>query len=73
MANERILIIEDDPKNLKLVRDTLQVKGYRTLEAGTGEEGVQLARDKHAAFVLIDVQLMGINGIHRLWPTIHNS
>ena len=34
MASELILIVEDNPKNLKLVRDTLQVKGYRTIEAG---------------------------------------
>ena len=39
MANELILIVEDDPRNLKLLRDTLQVKGYRTVEAVTGEEG----------------------------------
>ena len=39
MANELILIVEDEPKHLKLVRDTLQVKGYRTIEARTGEEG----------------------------------
>jgi CheY-like chemotaxis protein len=35
MANELILIVEDNPKNLKLVRDTLQVKGYQTIEAET--------------------------------------
>ena len=46
MANELILIVEDNPKNLKLVRDRLQVKGYRTIEAATGGEGVQLARDE---------------------------
>ena len=63
MANELILIVEDNPKNLKLVRDTLQVKGYRTLEAGTGEEGVQLAREQHPALVLMDIQLPGISGI----------
>src|SRR5215475_3184898 len=40
--NELILIVEDNPKNLKLVRDTLQVKGYHTIETETGEEGVQL-------------------------------
>jgi two-component system cell cycle response regulator DivK len=40
MANEPILIVEDTPKNLKLVRDTLQVKGDQTIEAKTGEEGV---------------------------------
>ena len=56
MANELILIVEDNPKNLKLVRDTLQVKGYRTVEAGTGEEGVQLAREQHPALVLMDIQ-----------------
>jgi len=39
MANELILIVEDNPKNLKLVRDTLQVQGYHTIEAETGEEG----------------------------------
>ena len=63
MANELILIVEDNPKNLKLVRDTLQVKGYRTIEAGTGQEGVQLARDQHPALVLMDIQLPGISGV----------
>ena len=62
MANELILIVEDNPKNLKLVRDTLQVKGYRTIEAGTGEEGVQLARDQHPALILMDIQLPGLTG-----------
>jgi two-component system cell cycle response regulator DivK len=63
VANELILIVEDNPKNLKLVRDTLQVKGYRTIEAGTGEEGVQLAREQLPALVLMDIQLPGISGI----------
>ena len=62
MANELILIVEDNPKNLKLVRDTLQVKGYRTIEAGTGEQGVQLARDQHPALILMDIHLAGITG-----------
>ena len=63
MANELILIVEDNPKNLKLVRDTLQVKGYRTIEAATGEDGVQMAREQHPALVLMDIQLPGISGI----------
>ena len=63
MANELVLIVEDNPKNLKLVRDTLQVKGYRTIEAGTGELGVQLAREQHPALVLMDIQLPGISGV----------
>jgi two-component system cell cycle response regulator DivK len=66
VAHELILIVEDNPKNLKLVRDTLQVKGYETLEAGTGEEGVELARERHPALVLMDIHLPGINGIEAL-------
>ncbi len=69
MANELILIVEDNPKNLKLVRDTLQVKGYQTVEAETGEEGLRVARERHPALVLMDIQLPGISGIdalHRL-------
>jgi two-component system cell cycle response regulator DivK len=63
VANELILIVEDNPKNLKLVRDVLQVRGYRTIEAGTGEEGVQMAREQQPALVLMDIQLPGINGV----------
>jgi riboflavin synthase len=37
-----ILIVEDNEKNMKLVRDVLQAKGYTTIEAVTGEEGVRL-------------------------------
>jgi two-component system cell cycle response regulator DivK len=63
VSDELILVVEDNPKNLKLVRETLQVKGYRTLEAGTGEESVQRAREQHPALVLMDIQLPGISGI----------
>ena len=66
MANELILIVEDNPKNLKLVRDTLQVKGYQTIEAETGEEGVRLAHERHPALILMDIQLPGISGIDAL-------
>ena len=66
MANELILIVEDNPRNLKLLRDTLQVKGYQTIEAGTGEDGVRLARERQPALVLMDIQLPGISGIQAL-------
>jgi len=66
MANELVLIVEDNPKNLKLVRDTLQVKGYQTVEAETGEEGVRLAHERHLALILMDIQLPGISGIEVL-------
>ena len=63
MANELILIVEDNSKNLKLLRDTLRVKGYHTIEAETGEEGVQLARERRPALILMDIQLPGMSGI----------
>src|SRR5215813_8703378 len=66
MSNELILIVEDNPKNLKLVRDTLQVKGYHTVETDTGEEGVQLARERRPALILMDIQLPGMIGIEAL-------
>ena len=66
MAGELILIVEDNEKNLKLVRDVLQFKGYQTIEAGTGEDGVRLAKERHPALVLMDIQLPGIDGITAL-------
>ena len=58
-----VLIVEDNDKNMKLARDVLQAKGYSTLEAVTGEEGVKLAKEKAPDLVLMDIQLPGINGI----------
>jgi len=58
-----VLIVEDNDKNMKLARDVLQAKGYQTLEAVTGEEGVKLAKEKKPDLVLMDIQLPGINGI----------
>ena len=55
--------MEDNEKNMKLARDVLQAKGYRTIEATTGEEGVKLARERRPALVLMDIQLPGISGI----------
>jgi len=58
-----VLIVEDNEKNMKLARDVLQAKGYQTLEAVTGEDGVKLAKEKLPDLVLMDIQLPGINGI----------
>ncbi len=62
MANARILIIEDNPKNLKLIRDLLQFKGYQTIEADSAEAGIELAREQHPTLILMDIQLPGIDG-----------
>jgi two-component system cell cycle response regulator DivK len=66
MPNELILIVEDNEKNRKLVRDVLQVKGYTTIESETAEEGIKLAVDKSPALILMDIQLPGIDGITAL-------
>jgi two-component system cell cycle response regulator DivK len=58
-----VLIVEDNEKNMKLARDVLQAKGYATLEAVTGEDGVRLARERAPDLVLMDIQLPGISGI----------
>jgi CheY-like chemotaxis protein len=63
MANELILIIEDNEKNRKLARDVLQVKGYKTIESETAEEGIDLAASQSPALILMDIQLPGIDGI----------
>ena len=62
----RILIVEDNDKNLKLVRDVLQAKGYQTLEAGTAEDGLAIARCEAPDLILMDIQLPGMSGIEAL-------
>ena len=61
-----ILIVEDNAKNLKLVRDVLQVKGYETCEAGTAEDGLKIARERAPDLILMDIQLPGMSGIDAL-------
>ena len=63
---KRVLIVEDNDKNMKLARDVLQAKGYETLEAVTGEDGVRLALEGRPDLVLMDIQLPGISGIEAL-------
>jgi len=66
VAGELILIVEDDEKSRKLVRDVLQVKGYKTIETETAEEGLKLALEASPALILMDIQLPGIDGITAL-------
>jgi two-component system cell cycle response regulator DivK len=58
-----ILIVEDNEKNMKLARDILRAKGYATLEAVNGLDGVTLALQHKPDLVLMDIQLPDINGI----------
>jgi len=61
-----ILIVEDEPKNLTLLRDLLQVSGYSTIEATDGEKGVELARAKKPDLILMDVQMPVMDGLEAI-------
>ena len=62
MSGARILVVEDNDRNRKLVRDVLQHAGFEVVEAHTGEQGVDLARESPPDLVLMDLQLPGIDG-----------
>jgi CheY-like chemotaxis protein len=66
MSGHRILVVEENPLNLKLVRDVLTVSGYEVVEAKSGEEGVALAATCSPDLVLMDLQLPGIDGYEAL-------
>jgi two-component system cell cycle response regulator DivK len=66
MTGRRILVVEDNPLNLKLVRDVLEYAGYEVVEAGTGEEGIEVAARLRPDLVLMDLQLPGIDGTEAL-------
>jgi len=66
MSHGLILIIEDHDKNRKLMREVLQVTGYRTVEAETAEAGLRLAREATPALILMDLQLPGMDGFAAL-------
>lgn len=66
MGSATILVVEDNQLNMKLVRDVLQFAGYHVVEAGTGEQGVELALALKPDLVLMDLQLPGIDGTEAL-------
>jgi two-component system cell cycle response regulator DivK len=61
-----VLIVEDDPKNLKLIRDLLQIRGYTTLEATDGKQGVDMARAKMPDLILMDIQMPVMDGFEAI-------
>jgi CheY-like chemotaxis protein len=66
VSRATVLVVEDNPLNLKLVRDVLGHAGYRVLEAGDAERGIAMARAERPDLVLMDVQLPGIDGVEAL-------
>ena len=66
MTDFRILVVEDNERNMRLFRDVLQASGHRTLEATSGERAVELATEHGPDLVLMDIQLPGIDGVEAL-------
>ena len=56
------LIIEDNPDNMELISFILEKGGYKLLKAETGEEGVEMTLKELPDFVILDIQLPGIDG-----------
>ena len=66
MSGNRILVVEDNERNLKLVRDVLQYAGYDVIAASSGEQGVALAKERVPDLVLMDLQLPTMDGTEAL-------
>jgi two-component system cell cycle response regulator DivK len=66
MADESVLVVEDNDKNLKLMRDLLRLRGYQVLEGRTAEQGLRLAAERTPDIVLMDIQLPDMDGISAL-------
>ena len=66
MTTRQILVVEDNERNMRLFCDVLQASGYRTLEATTGEQAVELVFEHRPDLVLMDIQLPDIDGVEAL-------
>jgi two-component system, cell cycle response regulator DivK len=66
VAGELIMIVEDNERNLKLLRDLLGAHGYRTVEARSAEDALAVARTACPELVLMDIQLPGMDGVAAL-------
>jgi two-component system cell cycle response regulator DivK len=66
MAGEQILVVEDNEKNMKLLRDVLGAAGYRVLEASTGGQALMLVTEHRPALVLMDIRLPDMDGVEAL-------
>lgn len=63
---KRVLVIEDNGNNLKLITFILKKHGYETIEATSGREGIDLAQQGKPDFILLDIQLPDMDGIEVL-------
>jgi CheY-like chemotaxis protein len=59
----KVLVIEDNPNNLRLITYALEREGYQVIGVNTGEEGVERAFSERPYFIIMDIQLPGIDGL----------
>jgi CheY-like chemotaxis protein len=59
----KILVIEDNPVNLELFMDVLEMEGYKCLSAAKGEDAIEIAGKENPDLVLLDIQLPGMDGM----------
>jgi two-component system cell cycle response regulator DivK len=62
MADELVLIVDDNDKNLRLARDVLRAAGFRTLEAASGSEAIAVATEQLPDVILMDIRLPDMDG-----------
>jgi CheY-like chemotaxis protein len=60
---KRVLVVEDDKNNMRLITKLLKNSGYETMQAETGEEGVKIAAREKPDLILMDIKLPGIDGL----------
>ncbi len=66
MTEARVLVVEDNVKNMKLFRDVLEAAGFRTLAATSAGEAVEVAAEQGPDLVLMDIQLPDFGGVEAL-------
>jgi two-component system cell cycle response regulator DivK len=66
MGGGQILVVEDNEKNMKLLRDVLTATGHEVLEASTGDQALALAREHLPGLILMDIQLPDMSGVEAL-------
>ena len=63
MAGEKVLIVEDNPVNMELATDLLEMAGYVVCQANNAEDAIELAKTEAPALILMDVGLPGMDGL----------
>jgi CheY-like chemotaxis protein len=67
-----ILCVDDEPTQLMLLRLALTRAGFKVLEAGDGQQGIELAVQNQPALILMDLMMPGMDGATAIWHLKQN-